>query len=66
VVPTTTTTWSEKFSFIEMEFGLPVSLNLDFVSLEAEASYVLPMYSDRNYPGLRGFVFSLSAFFKIF
>jgi hypothetical protein len=49
-----------------MEFGLPVSFNLNIMSLEAEVSYVLPMYSDQSYPGPRGFIFSLSAFFKIF
>lgn len=65
-VPTTTTVYSENFDLIEMEFGLPVSLNLDFMSLEAEAGYVLPMYSNLSYPGPKGFVFTISVFFKIF
>lgn len=65
-VPTTTTIYSESFDLIDIEIGLPVSFNLDFMSLEAEASYVLPMYSDPSYPGPKGFVFMVSAFFKIF
>jgi len=65
-VPTTTTVYSDKFDLIEMEFGLPVSFNLPFMSLEADVSYVLPMYSDPLYPGPKGFVFMFSAFLKIF
>lgn len=65
-VPTTTTVYSDKFDLIEMEFGVPVSLNLPFMSLEADISYVLPMYSDPLYPGPKGFVFMFSAFLKIF
>ena len=65
-VPTTTTVYSEKFDLIEMEFGLPVSFNLPFMSLEADVSYVFPMYSDPLYPGPKGFVVMFSAFLKIF
>ena len=65
-VPTTNTVYSETFDLIDIEIGLPVSFNLDFMSVEAEASYVLPMYSDPTYPGPKGFVFMVSAFFRIF
>ena len=65
-VPVMTTVYSETFSLLELEFGLPVSLNLDFMSLEAEAGYILPFYSDPAYPSPKGFILSLSAIFKIF
>jgi hypothetical protein len=65
-VPTLTTVYSETFSLLELEFGLPVSLNLNFMSLEAEAGYILPFYSDPAYPSPKGFILSLSAIFKIF
>jgi len=65
-VPTTTTSWSESFDLVEMEFGLPVAFNTNFMTIEAEASYILPAYSDPYFPGPKGFVFTLSCFFKIF
>ena len=65
-VPITSTVFSENFRLIEIEFGLPVALNLDFMILEAEASYLLPAYSDSAYPGPKGFIFTVSALFKIF
>lgn len=65
-VPALTTVYSETFSLLELEFGLPVSLNLDFMSLEAEGSYILPLYNDPSYPSPKGFILSLSVIFKIF
>lgn len=65
-VPVLTTEYSETFSLLELEFGLPVSFNLDFMSLEAESSYILPMYNDPAYPSPKGFILSLTAIFKIF
>jgi hypothetical protein len=65
-VPTTSTVYSENFRLIEIEFGLPVALNLNFMTLEAEASYLLPAYSDNAYTGPKGFIFTISALFKIF
>jgi hypothetical protein len=65
-VPTTTISFKKSFDLIEIEFGLPVSLNTDFMTIEAEPGYVLPAYSDIYFPGPKGFVFTLSCFFKIF
>ena len=65
-IPVITTSWSESFNLIEIEFGLPVAFNTNFMTIEAEASYVLPAYSDPYFPGPKGFVFTLSCFFKIF
>lgn len=65
-VPVITTSWSEKFDLVEIEFGLPVAFNTNFMTIEAEASYVLPAYTDPYFPGPKGFVFTLSCFFKIF
>ena len=65
-VPVTTTTFKENFGLIEIEFGLPVSFNTDIMTLETEASYILPAYTDPYFPGPKGFVFTLSLFLKIF
>lgn len=65
-VPTTTLSFKNNFDLIEIEFGLPVSFNTNFMTIEAEPGYVLPAYSDPYFPGPKGFVFTLSCFFKIF
>ncbi len=55
-----------KFSFLEADFGLPVALNSDRFILEAEAGYVIPLYKDADADGLKGFLFTLSFYFRIF
>ena len=61
----TNISYSKIFGLMEIEFGLPVSLNFDRTTIEAGASYVLPTYkNDFIAPG--GFVFLLSASFRIF
>ncbi|HPT21855.1 MAG TPA: hypothetical protein PLR88_07915 [Bacteroidales bacterium] len=60
-----TTSYSNKFGLMEIDFGLPVDINFDFLTLEAEPSFVLPTYTDEYFPGPQGFVFLLSAFFRI-
>jgi hypothetical protein len=63
---TTSTSTSKKFGIMEIDFGLPVAFNTDFMTIEAEPSYVIPLYDDTFYPGAKGFIFSLSVFFRIF
>ena len=65
-VPTAITSYTKTFDLIEIEFGLPVAFNLNFMTIEAEAGYVLPAYSNQDFPGPKGFIFMLSGFFKIF
>lgn len=65
-VPTSTTVYTESFRLTDMEVGLPVSLNFNFMSIEAEASYHYPLYSDSSLSSPKGFIFMVSAFFKIF
>lgn len=62
----TNTSTSRKFGIMEIDFGLPVALNTDFMTIEAEVNYVLPLYSDPVYRSPRSFVFLLSGFFRIF
>jgi hypothetical protein len=59
-------TYSEKFGLIDLQFSLPVTFSYGRFSLEAEASYLLPVYSDPYYPEQQGFTFYLNALFKIF
>lgn len=62
----TNITEHKSFGLIEADFGLPVALNSDWFTIEAEVSYVLSVHDDPYYPGIKGFVFMLSGFFKIF
>jgi hypothetical protein len=51
---------------MEIDFGLPVAFSTDRISIEAEGSYVLPLYNDSYFPGPEGFVFIISGIFRIF
>jgi len=57
---------SEKFGLMDFQFSLPVTFSYGRFSLEAEGSYLLPVYSDPYYPVSKGFTFYLNALFKIF
>jgi hypothetical protein len=61
-----TETYSEKFGLMDLQFSLPVTFSYGNFSLEAEASYLLPVYTDPYYPEQKGFTFYLNMFFKIF
>lgn len=63
---TTYTSYSKKFGLMEIDFGLPVAFNTDFMTIEAEVDYVLPVYNDPDIHGPKGFVFMLSGIFRIF
>ena len=63
---TTYTSYTKKFGFMEVDFGLPVALNADKMTVEAEVDYIIPVYDDPELPGPKGFVFMLSAYFRIF
>lgn len=65
-ITTTSTTLSRDFGMMEIDFGLPVTFNSDRISIEAEASYVLPLHNDSYLPGPKGFVFIISGFIRIF
>lgn len=59
------TIYSRKFGIMELDFGLPIALNTDLMTIEAEPYYVLPFYDDTDYPGKKGVIFMLSIFFRI-
>jgi len=63
---TGSTTYTKKFGLMEASFGLPVTFNTDIITVEAETSYILPVYTDPDYTGIKGFVFLLSVYFRIF
>jgi hypothetical protein len=65
-VPTTETIYTRNFRLMEVDFGLPVSLNFDVVTFELEAGYVLPLSDDPSYASAKGFVMQASLFFRIF
>ena len=63
---TTTTTYTERFGFMEIDFGLPISFSYDFFTIEAEPGYILPLYDDNGAQEMKGFIFLISAFFRFF
>lgn len=59
-------TYSDKFGLMEIDLGIPVSFSTDIMTIEAEPSYMIPLYDDSFYPGTGGFVFQVSLYFRIF
>jgi len=58
--------YSNRFGLLEIDFGIPVDFNTDFMTFGVEPSYVIPLYDDTFYPGAKGFVLSVSVVFRIF
>jgi hypothetical protein len=58
--------YSENFGLMDLQFSFPVTFSYGNFSIEAEAAYLLPVYSDPLYPEPKGFTFYLNALFKIF
>jgi hypothetical protein len=65
-VTTTNTYSSSSFNIMEIDFGLPVAFNTKRLIIEGEACYVLPTYKNEGIPDPKGFIFLLSAYFRIF
>ena len=59
-------TYTETFGLMEIDFGLPIAFSYDFFTLEIEPGYILPFYSESEATGMKGFLFMASAFFRIF
>ena len=59
-------TYSEKFGLMEIDLGLPVAFSYDFLTVEIEPGYVIPLYSETGSSGTRGFLLLTSIFFRIF
>lgn len=60
------TTYTESFGPMEVDFGLPIAFSYDFFTLEIEPGYIIPFYSETGTTGMKGFLFMASAFFRIF
>jgi hypothetical protein len=61
-----TGSYTETFGPMEIDFGVPIAFSYDFFTIEAEPGYVLPLYSETGTTGMKGFLFMVSAFFRIF
>lgn len=57
--------YSYKFGLMDYEFSLPVTFSYNNFSIEAEPSYILPSYSNSDYPPPEGFTFFLNVYFRI-
>ncbi|MFZ2287675.1 MAG: hypothetical protein WAV93_11870 [Bacteroidales bacterium] len=64
--PGSSTTYTETFGPMEIDFGLPIAFSYDFFTIEIEPGYILPFYTDTGTTGMKGFLFMASAFFRIF
>jgi hypothetical protein len=60
-----TTTCSENFGLMEIDFGLPIDFAYDFFTIELTPGYVVPLYPDKGTAGMKGFLFMASVFFRI-
>jgi len=60
------TNYSTVFGLMEIDFGLPVSFNAGRFTIETEPDYIIPLYDGSEYQGMKGFVFQLSVYFRIF
>jgi len=60
------TTLKNRFGLMEISAGIPVSINFRRVSVEAEAGYVLPAYSDELVPRPKGFIFMVTGLIRLF
>lgn len=65
VQTSSTTTYSTHFRMMEVDFGIPVAFNSDHFTIEAETGYVIPLYENPEYPGLKGLVFILTVYLRI-
>ncbi|HCI55287.1 MAG TPA: hypothetical protein PK910_07625 [Bacteroidales bacterium] len=63
---TTTTKYTNVFGIMELDMGIPITLNSTNLTIEAEPGYIYPVYEDAVYPGTKGFIFMFSAFVRIF
>lgn len=61
----TTTTYSYVFSMMDTEISIPVALNFPNFSIEAEPIYILPAYSNSDYPAPKGLSLNITAYFRI-
>lgn len=64
--PGSQTIYSRNFTMMELDFGLPVSLNFNLFTFEVEAGYLLPLSSDQYFASSEGFILLVSAYFRIF
>ncbi len=60
------TRYSETFGVMEIDFGVPIAFSYDFLTLEIEPGYVIPLYSETGTSGTKGFLLMASIFFRIF
>lgn len=61
----TTFTYSYVFGMMDTEFSFPVTFNFTNFSFEAEPIYILPAYSNDDYPAPKGFSLNISVYFRI-
>lgn len=54
-----------KLGILTTDFGIPVSFNTTKMVIEAEVNYTLPLSDSQGIASPKGFVFLLSAFFRI-
>jgi hypothetical protein len=65
IANSTIKSYSYKYGLMNFEFSLPVTFSYSNFSIEAEPVYILPSYTNSNYPAPKGLLFFLNAIFRI-
>ncbi len=61
----TVSSYTYRFGLMDFEFSVPVTFSYNNLSIEAEPSYILPAFSNSEYPAPKGFTFFINALFRI-
>jgi len=56
---------TSRFGLMEIDLGLPISFDIGRFTIDAEPGYTIPVYSGTTIQSAKGFVFSLSVYFRI-
>lgn len=63
--PVNSTLYKSSFGLLDMEFSIPVALNIGRATFEMEPLYYLPIHKDPDFPANKGMFFFLNLYFKI-
>jgi hypothetical protein len=58
--------YESSFGLMDMEFSIPISFNYNYLSLEVEPLYYIPIHKDPDYPAENGFFFFVNMYYRIF
>jgi hypothetical protein len=57
--------YSQSFNIMELDIGLPIAFNFNFMTLEAETNYIIRLNTSSEAFSAKGFLFMLSGYIRI-